>query len=122
MSVDDSQGLLQSVLGFFVRRRPEKPAQPASLRSRRAEAWLRTEAFLQQEAAEFEEPDPERIARTLRAFEDYVQYNSDGESDPVGALLERQAPAFEPCTANTRLRSRAFAMTCRILSFRRCAT
>ncbi|PTB62072.1 subtilisin-like protein [Trichoderma citrinoviride] len=81
MSVDDSQGLLQSVLGFFVRRRPEKTARPASLRSRTAEAWLRTEAFLQQEAAESEEPDPEHIARTLRAFEDYVQYNSDGESD-----------------------------------------
>ncbi|KAH0494690.1 hypothetical protein TgHK011_008281 [Trichoderma gracile] len=79
MSVDDSQSLLQSVLGFFVRRRPEKSAQPASLKSRRDEAWLRTEAFLQQEAAEFEEPDPERIARTLRAFEDYVQFNSDGE-------------------------------------------
>ncbi|RFU80619.1 intracellular serine protease [Trichoderma arundinaceum] len=83
MDVDDSQGLLQTVLGFFVRRRPERPAKPASLRSRTQEAWLRTEAFLQHDAGASDEHDPERIARTLRALEDYVQYNSDGESDSV---------------------------------------
>ncbi|EHK17758.1 uncharacterized protein TRIVIDRAFT_123162, partial [Trichoderma virens Gv29-8] len=79
--VDESQGLLKTVLGFFVRRRPEKSARPASLRSRTNEAWLRTEAFLQHDADESDDPDPERIAKTLHALEEYVQYNSDGESD-----------------------------------------
>ncbi|PNP47664.1 hypothetical protein TGAMA5MH_01487 [Trichoderma gamsii] len=81
MDVDDSQGLLKTWLGYFVGRRTERSAQPASLESRKTEAWLRTEAFLQQDADEPDEPDPERTARTLRAFEEYVEYNSDGESD-----------------------------------------
>lgn len=108
MSVEDSQGLLQSVLGFFVRRRPERSAQPTSLESRKRAAWLRTEAFLQQEAAAFDEPDPERIARTLRAFEDYVQYSSDGESDSVGAPDGRQPPDCRLLSTNTRLREQGF--------------
>lgn len=99
MDVDDSQGLLQTVLGFFVRRRPERSAKPASLNSRRREAWLRTEAFLQQDADESDEPDPERIARTLRAFEEYVEYSSDGESNSVSAPDIRQAPFFRPLTS-----------------------
>ncbi|KAI0891909.1 hypothetical protein F4806DRAFT_506252 [Annulohypoxylon nitens] len=82
MNADDSQGLLNTVLGFFVRRQPEKSARPASLKSRTREAWLRTDAFLQQDDdGGYDGLDPEHIARTLRALEDYVQYNSDGESD-----------------------------------------
>ncbi|PNP46596.1 hypothetical protein THARTR1_10713 [Trichoderma harzianum] len=81
MDVDDSQGLLKTVLGYFVRRQPEKSAQPVSLRSQTHAAWLRADAFLQNDADESDEPDPEHIARTLRAFEQYVQYNSDGKSD-----------------------------------------
>lgn len=84
MDVDDSQGLLKTVLGFFVRRRPERSAQPASLKSRAREAWLRTDAFLQHDADELDESDPERIARTLDALEEYIQYDS-GESDSVSA-------------------------------------
>lgn len=99
MDVDDSQGLLKTVLGFFVRRRPERSAQPASLRSRKHEAWLRAEAFLQHDADEPDEPDPEGMARTLRALEEYVQYNSDGESDSVSAHDMRQAPVFRPLTS-----------------------
>ncbi|KAL4904778.1 hypothetical protein BDW74DRAFT_185369 [Aspergillus multicolor] len=81
MNEDDSQGLLKSVLGFFARKRPERSAQPASLRSRTREAWLRTDAYLQHDADGFEEIDPERLAKTLRTLEDYVQYDSDRESD-----------------------------------------
>ncbi|KAL7914162.1 hypothetical protein GGI35DRAFT_236740 [Trichoderma velutinum] len=81
MDVDDSQGLFKTVLGYFVRRQPEKSAQPVSLRSQAHAAWIRADAFLQNEADESDEPDPEHIARTLRAFEQYVQYNSDEKSD-----------------------------------------
>ncbi|UKZ79327.1 hypothetical protein TrVFT333_007077 [Trichoderma virens FT-333] len=113
MDVDESQGLLKTVLGFFVRRRPEKSARPASLRSRTNEAWLRTEAFLQHDADESDDPDPEHIAKTLHALEEYVQYNSDGESDSglhhdvpypklqaMRSLIERRShdPHFNPDT------------------------
>lgn len=98
MDANDSQGLLKTWLGYFVGRRPERSAQPASLESRKNEAWLRTEAFLQHDADEDDEPDPERTARTLRAFEDYVEYNSDGESDSVSAPDIRQHPVFRPLT------------------------
>ncbi|ETS76984.1 hypothetical protein PFICI_10858 [Pestalotiopsis fici W106-1] len=75
----DSQGLLKSMLGFFGRRRPERPVHPVSLKSRTREAWLRTDSFLQHD--EFDEMDPERIAQTLRALEGYVQTDSGLESD-----------------------------------------
>ncbi|PVH92328.1 subtilisin-like protein [Periconia macrospinosa] len=75
----DSQGLLQSVLGLFARKRPQKSAKPASLTSRKREAWLRTDAFLQRD--DLGEADPESVARTLRAFEHLVQDDSDQEVD-----------------------------------------
>jgi hypothetical protein len=81
----DSPGLLQSVLGFFVQKRPRKLAKPASLRSRQREAWLRTDAFLQRD--DLGEADPESVARTLRAFEYLVQDDSDRELDIVGILI-----------------------------------
>jgi hypothetical protein len=99
MDEDDSQGLLKSMLGFFARKRPERSAQPASLRSRTREAWLRTDAYLQHDADGFGEIDPERLAKTLRALEDYVQYDSDRESDSVSALDIQQAPVFQPQTS-----------------------
>ncbi|PVH81390.1 hypothetical protein DL98DRAFT_624868 [Cadophora sp. DSE1049] len=75
----DSQSLLQSVLGLFARKGPQKSAKPASLRSRKREAWLRTDAFLQRD--DICEADPESVARTLRVFEQLVQDDSDREID-----------------------------------------
>ncbi|KAF5861265.1 hypothetical protein ETB97_000457 [Aspergillus alliaceus] len=89
MDGDDSQGLLKSVLGFFARKRPERSAQPASLRSRTREAWLRTDAYLQHDADGFGEIDPGRVAKALRTLENYVQYDSDRESD---SSLEHDVP------------------------------
>jgi len=81
----DSQGLLQTVLGLFIRRRPPlKSAEPAPLEVRKRQAWLRTDAFLQQD--DIGEADPESVARTLRAFEQLVQGDSGGEMDFVGIL------------------------------------
>lgn len=71
-----SQGLLQSVLGLFARKRQPTSVKPASLRARQREAWLRTDAFLQRD--HLADADPESVARTLRAFEHFVQDESDG--------------------------------------------
>ncbi|PYH78220.1 subtilisin-like protein [Aspergillus uvarum CBS 121591] len=81
MDENDSRGLLKSVLGFFARKRPERSTQPASLRSRTREAWLRTDAYLQHDADDLDEVEPERLAKALRVFEDYVQYDSAREPD-----------------------------------------
>ncbi|KAI9037199.1 uncharacterized protein KD926_000773 [Aspergillus affinis] len=75
----DSQSLLQSVLRLFARKRLQRPAKPASLRSRKREAWLQTDAFLQRD--NIGETDPVSVARTLRAFEYFVQDDSDGKRD-----------------------------------------
>ena len=80
----ESQSLLQSVLGLFARKPPQRPAEAASLRSRKYEAWLRTDAFLQRD--DLGEADPESVARTLRAFEHLVQDDSNREIDFVGVL------------------------------------
>ena len=80
----DSQSLLQSVLGLFARRRPQRLAKPASLRSRKREAWLRTDAFLQRD--DLDEADPENVARTLQAFEHLVEDDSDREIVVVGTI------------------------------------
>jgi hypothetical protein len=88
----DSQSLLQSVLGLFARKRPQSSAKPASLKSRKREAWLRTDAFLQRD--DIDEADPESVARTLRAFEHLVQDDSDRESDFVGILDIQQNLVF----------------------------
>ena len=98
MDEDDSQGLLKTVLGFFARKRPERSAQPASLGSRTRDAWLRTDAYLQHDTDELSEIDPEHLARTLRALEDYVQHDSDRDSDSVSAPDIRQAPVCQHLT------------------------
>lgn len=87
-----SQSLLQSVLGLFALKRPQRAAKPASLRSRKHEAWLRTDAFLQRD--DLGEADPESVSRTLRAFERLVQDDSDRETDFVGILDVQQTPVF----------------------------
>ena len=66
----DSQGLLQSVLGYFARKQPQSSAKSASLSSRKREAWLRTDAFLQRDG--LSGADPESVARTLGAIENLV--------------------------------------------------
>lgn len=88
----DAQSLLQSVLGLFARKRPQRSAEPASLTSRKREAWLRTDAFLQGD--DVGEADPESVARTLRAFEHLVQDDSDRETHFVGILDLQQTPVF----------------------------
>ncbi|KAJ9616133.1 hypothetical protein H2204_014077 [Knufia peltigerae] len=81
MDEDDSQELLNTVLGVLAPRRPEKSAQPSPLSARKLAAWLRTEAYLQRETDDFGEIEPEYRARTLRALEYYVQFDSNQEPD-----------------------------------------
>lgn len=86
----DSQSLLQSVLGLFARKRPQRSARPASLRTRKREAWLRTDAFLQQD--DLAEADPKSVARTLHALEHLFQNDSDREVDCVSVPDIMQIP------------------------------
>lgn len=86
MDHDDSRGLLKSILGFFARKPPEKSTPPTSLRSQALDAWVRTDAYLQHNINDFDEIDPEQVARTLKAFENLVQYDSDRESDSVSTI------------------------------------
>lgn len=81
----DSRSLLQSVLGLFVApKSPQKFAKPASLRSRKRETWLRTDAFLQRD--DLSDANPESVARALHAFEQLVEGDSDRETDIVSTL------------------------------------
>lgn len=93
----DSQSLLQSVLGFFARKQPQRSIKPASLKSRKREAWLRTDSFLQ--CDDVGEADPESVARTLRAFEHLVQDDSDREVDCVGILNMQKSLVFQSVRA-----------------------
>ncbi|EGP87251.1 uncharacterized protein MYCGRDRAFT_93376 [Zymoseptoria tritici IPO323] len=52
----EPQTLLQSVLGFFARRPSPKSAEPAALKARQREAWLRTDAFLQRDHLDDADP------------------------------------------------------------------
>ncbi|KAJ6007469.1 subtilisin-like protein [Penicillium herquei] len=79
MDEGESQGLLKSWLGFLARKQPERSTNPASLRSRAREAWLRTDAFLQHDSDELDD-DPESVAKALRALENYIQDDSDPDS------------------------------------------
>lgn len=88
----DSQSLLQSVLGIFTRKRPQRSVKPVSLESRKREAWLRTDAFLQRD--NLDEADPESVTRTLRALEHYVQDDCDREINFVSILDIQQTPFF----------------------------
>lgn len=94
MDQDESQGLLKTVLGFFARRRPERSAS-TSLKSKKRDAWLRTDAYLQYDTDGIGEIDPERLARTLRAFEEYIEYDSDRDSDSVSAPHTGQASVHQ---------------------------
>ncbi|KAI1178589.1 hypothetical protein F4777DRAFT_77819 [Nemania sp. FL0916] len=81
MEHDESRSLLKGILGFFARKPPEKLTPDTSLRTQTFDAWVRTDAYLQHEANDFDEIEPEQVARTLRTFEDLIQYDSDSEPD-----------------------------------------
>ncbi|KAH8718902.1 hypothetical protein HC256_003528 [Beauveria bassiana] len=82
MDVDETPGLLRSVLGFLARKPMERPIKkPKSLRARRQDAWLRTDAFLQHDADALDGMEPEQRKRTLHALEGYVEVKPDGETD-----------------------------------------
>ena len=95
----DPQSLLQFVLGFLARKRPESSAKSASLRSRKREGWLRADAFAAFEKCDgLRESDlgsDERVARTLRAFDRFVQDDSDRETDVVGIPEVQQVLIFQ---------------------------
>lgn len=87
MEHDDSRSLLKGILGFFARKSPERVKPATSLRSQTLDAWMRTDAYLQHETNDLDEIDPEQIERTLRTFENLVQYDSDREPDPVSNVI-----------------------------------
>ena len=99
MDRDDSRGLLKNILGFFARKRPEKLKPLTSLRSQALNAWIRTDAYLQHETNDLDEIDPEQVARTLRTFENLVQYDSDQEPDSVSSVIPWQNILFQPLTS-----------------------
>jgi hypothetical protein len=99
MDHDDSRGLLKSILGFFARKPPEKSTPPTSLRSKALDAWVRTDAYLQHKTNDFDEIDPEQVARILRTFENLVQYDSDREPDSVSTVTSQQISVFQPLTS-----------------------
>jgi hypothetical protein len=94
MSYSDSRGLLKSILGLFSRKAPEKSTPPTSLTSQALGAWVRTDAYLQHNLDDFDEIDPDKVSRTLRAFENLVQYDSEQESDSVSTMASQQSPVF----------------------------
>ncbi|UPK98149.1 hypothetical protein LCI18_009084 [Fusarium solani-melongenae] len=78
MYQDDQRSLFQTVLEFFTKK---QPAQSTSFRSRKQDVWLRTDAYLQLEFGGVSDIHPGHLAKPLRAFEDYLQFASDEESD-----------------------------------------
>lgn len=94
MDQEDSRGLLKSILGFFARKSPDTSTQPGS-RPQKHDAWVRTDAYLQHESDEFDDIDPEQVARTLSAFEDLVQYDSDQGADSVSTVTIHKDSVFQ---------------------------
>jgi hypothetical protein len=96
MDHDDSRGLLKGILGFFARKPAERLTPFTSLRSQALDAWVRTDAYLQHETNDLDAVDPEQVARTLKTFENLVQYDSDQEQDSVSNVISWQIPLFHP--------------------------
>lgn len=106
MDDEDSRGLLRSILRFLAGRSPQKSTLPTSLSSQARNAWVRTDAYLQHETNDFDDVEPESVARALRTFENLVQYDSDRESDPVSIAISWQFHYFNlslPAKKNLRL-------------------
>lgn len=91
----DSRGLLKGILGFFARKQPERSTS-ASPKSQALDAWVRTDSYLQHETDDFDEIEPEQVARALRTFENLVQYDSDLEPDSVSDVISWQISPFQP--------------------------
>ena len=89
---NDSQSLLQSVLGIFTRKRPHESARHRSLRAQQREAWIRSESFTQHN--DLDEADPESVTRTLRALEHYVQDGDGPETDSVSICIHIKPQFF----------------------------
>lgn len=105
MDENDSRSLLQNILGFFARKPQTPPSQQASLRSQTLDAWVRADAYLQHESNDLAEVDPEQVSRTLRAFENLVEYDSNYETDDaVGNSHSRYTP-FLPTNAESSRRT-----------------
>ncbi|KAI0873178.1 hypothetical protein GGS24DRAFT_406175 [Hypoxylon argillaceum] len=83
MDQDESQDLLKTVLRFLARMRPERSAPTSSIKSKKRDAWLRTNAYLLHDTDGIGEIDPERLARTLRLLEEYIEFDSDRDSDSI---------------------------------------
>ena len=72
----NAPSLLQSVLALFAGKRlPQRPTKPVSLRSRKRQAWLRADSFIQHD--DLREADPSSVKRTLRAFEHLAQEDQE---------------------------------------------
>ena len=124
MDQEDSRGLLKSILGFFARKSPDTSTQPGS-RPQKHDAWVRTDAYLQHESDEFDDIDPEQLTRTLSAFEDLVQYDSDRGPDPVSTVMIHKDPVFQAFAFHSLIQgweSRSWTIMCHTRSSRRSAT
>ena len=69
---------------------PQKSTLPTLLRSQTRDACVRTDAYLQHETNHLDNVEPESVARTLRIFENLVQYDSDRESDSASDAISWQ--------------------------------
>lgn len=116
MDSEDSPGLLKSILGIFAQRQPGKA--PTSVKSQALDAWVRADAYLQYETNNFDEIEPEQVARTLGTLEKLVQYDSDQEPDSVSSIIV-SIYVLLPCPTNTRLWNRAHAIICHTQSSKR---
>lgn len=99
MDHDDSRGLLKGILGIFARKPPKSLKSPTSLRSQRLDAWVRADAYLQHETNDLDEMNTDQVARTLRTFENLIQYDSDREQDSVSSVISWQSSFFQPLTS-----------------------
>jgi hypothetical protein len=86
MDSEDSPGLLKSILGIFAQKQPGR-LPPTSVKAQALDAWMRADAYLQHETNNFDEIEPEQVERTLRTFENLVQYDSDQEPDSVSSVI-----------------------------------
>ena len=83
MDSDDSRSLLKGILRFFAR----KPLAKSSLGAQALNTWVRTDSYQQHEANDLNEIDSKQVARTLRTFENLVQYESNRDLDSVSNAI-----------------------------------
>lgn len=60
--------------------------QSTSLTSQVSDAFVRADSFMHHEANDLEAMEDEEVVRTLRTFENLIDYGSDCESDSVSDL------------------------------------